>query len=244
MVVDWEDKRWFRTPYRSLLVPAFITVISLAFRCFWFKDDTGASGNVYTDEAYVYGMVYMRMGPYACGMAVAYVHLLWKQVGVPTALQPRSADAPLLNRTQLAHRGLSLGLGASWLVLTWYGAIIYPGMTANGQTLYVGGLLKLHDPSVSALTFLGVFARTLFGLCVAYFILMMLNDHAWLLRKILSWPVWIPFARLSYSACECIPSSACVERPRDHHALRRKFLPTPHPRTRAQICCNSRAITG
>jgi hypothetical protein len=41
MVVDWEDKRWLRSPYRSLIVPGFIMVISLVFRALWTRDDTG-----------------------------------------------------------------------------------------------------------------------------------------------------------------------------------------------------------
>ena len=64
----------------------------------------------------------------------------------------------------------------------------------------MGKIIQLHDPSVATLTFTLVVNRTLFGICVAYFILMMLNEHTWALRSVLSWPVWIPFARLSYSA--------------------------------------------
>ena len=135
------------------------------------------------------------MGPYACGMGVAYLHSHWKKVGLPEVLKPLSADAllaeRLADRTQLAHRALSLVLGVGWLLLTFYGAM--PGL---------GGLSRLHNPSLAMQTFIYVCSRTLFGCTVAYFILMMLNEHAWPLRTVLSWPVWIPFARLSYSACE------------------------------------------
>jgi hypothetical protein len=138
----------------------------------------------------------MRMAPYIVGMMTAFVHRTWKANQVPSWV---TANTGYLRWT------LHAVFAASWLNTTFYGAL------PDTQFLYSLGI-SLSDtttmdpdtaqmlPSGAACFFVYVFNRFVFGCSVAYFVLMALNQRARVFNQLLSLQVWVPFARLSYSA--------------------------------------------
>jgi len=168
MLVNWQHRRWIKSPHRGLAVCTFLVSCSLLMRAMWIYTDSGDSGQYYPNTQWVYSQVYMRMAPYLMGIGCAFVNAQWRAERV--SVQPWV-------RWPLHVLG-----GTTWLALSYYGAE------------------PVDSDGPSTQFFLYVFGRALFGLAVAYFVLMMLNNGAKALNYVLCSPIWVPFARLSYTA--------------------------------------------
>lgn len=137
--------------------------------------------------------VYTRMGPYLFGMALEL--LLARGAGASLGREVGLTDGSVeqqLRRLADRRRRRLLVLGdlavlTLLMLLSWFGC---------GDGLYLS-VTPRHAQLNLALKFAG---RTVFGFCIAYLVFMMrVGRLAWL-RRALSWPVFVPIARLSYVA--------------------------------------------
>lgn len=183
-------------PLRGILVFAMLFVLSLAFRTLWAVMDFGESGYGTGNANSVYQVVWMRMGPYLAGMSVALANRVWSSKQAPRPV--------LFSDDQTRLRWLCHGFfGAVWLTTSYFGS--FPETSLNAAGLSLDPTADDFDtmykdiPSQAGMYFCYIFNRSLFGVAVAYFMLMMLNGRAWAFNQLLSLQVWVPVARLSYS---------------------------------------------
>jgi len=143
----------------------------------------------YVENVYVwvvpelYTKTYVRCSPYMFGLAAAYCH-------------KHGLAKPWLDSIGRGKYALDVAAAAVWCFITFEG----PGGTTDQN---IEGLTDIRAQYTLMVYTLLTIGRALFGLSCAWVVLVCVSGRGGPIAWILECKMWIPVAKLSYSACEC-----------------------------------------
>jgi peptidoglycan/LPS O-acetylase OafA/YrhL len=195
----------FRWKMAGLVV---LGLCSLTIQAILYATNVESRGNLFSMlvflDDYVYVRTYCRVVPYLVGIACAvYFHAFGKrEISTYVPASENQADefaSPYASWYQRALKyagGWDLDSSALLLTLGVNVVFSYLGPGTKGSVE--------QDPAFDIFTadqiFLSFFARVAFGCCLGYQVYLCLVGRGQLLNRFLSSRIWLPFARLSFSA--------------------------------------------
>lgn len=177
--VDWHDRRYLKSRYRGLLLPASMGVFGVVVRMMQIFNNAQDSRN-YFETTNMYHDTVERLPAYMAGLSAAFIVNEWKET--PAQFKWTFGGWPKRVVDVVAYFLL--------FFIPYVGA--YALGEKGGRWIHYGYALNIV---------LTGYGRTIYACVLAYFIVIVLTGSGGvILNKFLSSKFWLPFARLSYSA--------------------------------------------